>query len=178
MTDTSSQKHPAGQPGDQETLQEEVVEKYVTMRPALLSYVHQLLRNVSESEDVVQATFMRLFDAQYKKGRIENLRAWLYRVAHNLAIDHLRKRSKHDVLSKEWPIHVRQLGGEADVEKKLIERETIAGVLSRLNEREKYCLLLRAEGLSYEEIASVVEISAKAVSVYLVRALKKAREQA
>ena len=56
---------------------------------------------------------------------------------------------------------------------KNIRKQRIAMSLGNLNERERHCLLLRAEGLSYKEIADVVGISAKAVSVYLARGLKK-----
>ena len=45
--------------------------------------------------------------------------------------------------------------------------------LELLNEKEQRCLMLRAEGLSYQEIADVLETTAKSVSVYLARGLKK-----
>jgi RNA polymerase sigma factor (sigma-70 family) len=54
-----------------------------------------------------------------------------------------------------------------------INHQTVERALRCLNEREKACLLLRAEGLSYSEIGEVLEISAKAVSVYLARAVRK-----
>lgn len=159
-----------------EALQEEIVKKYMALSPALLSYALRVLRTLPEAEDVVQVTFMRLFDAQQKKEPINNLRAWLYRVAHNLAIDQLRSRNRREALSTKSELFFSRQQVEESAEKNLIEKQEIAAVLSRLNEREKHCLLLRAEGLSYEEIGNVVGISAKAVSVYLVRGLKKARE--
>ena len=54
-----------------------------------------------------------------------------------------------------------------------VRREQIETALQMLNERERHSLLLRAEGLSYQEIADILEISVKSVSVYLARGLKK-----
>ena len=54
-----------------------------------------------------------------------------------------------------------------------IQRQRIAQSLEGLNPRERNCLVLRAEGLSYREISAVLAISEKAVSVYLARGLKK-----
>ena len=174
MMQTSSRWHRTEESGE-EALRDEIVEKYLAMRPALLNYVRHLLRNMAEAEDVVQVAFMKLFAARSNAVEIDNMRAWLYRVVHNLAIDQLRKQTQQEQFSKLWPFGAAPYRGGPDAEKTLIEQQTIADILSRLNAREKYCLLLRAEGLTYDEIASVVEISSKAVSVYLVRALKKAR---
>ena len=55
----------------------------------------------------------------------------------------------------------------------MIRRQQVRQVLGGLNERERRCLMLRAEGLSYKEIGDVLEMSAKSVSVYLTRGLKK-----
>ena len=55
----------------------------------------------------------------------------------------------------------------------LIQRQRIALSLKALNERERHCLMLRAEGLSYMEIGDVLGVSEKSVSVYLSRGLKK-----
>jgi RNA polymerase sigma factor (sigma-70 family) len=51
--------------------------------------------------------------------------------------------------------------------------QEIEQALGLLAERERHCLMLRAEGLSYQEIGDVLEISAKSVSVYLARGLRK-----
>jgi RNA polymerase sigma factor (sigma-70 family) len=58
-------------------------------------------------------------------------------------------------------------------EDRMIRQQQLRQILGKLNERERRCLMLRAEGLSYKEIGDVLEISAKAVSVYLTRGLRK-----
>jgi len=124
-----------------------------------------------EGEDLVQVAFLRLFDQLKRKIEIQNVRGWLYRVVHNLAIDHIRRRGVDEAAATTWwSIRPEESQTTEDV---LIAKQQIARSLEILNERERHCLLLRAEGLSYQEIGSVLGISAKSVSVYLCRGLKK-----
>lgn len=154
-------------------LEETIVELYATMRVPLLSYAYQVVGSTGEAEDLVQVAFLRLFDQLRRHEPIQNLRSWLYRVVHNLAIDHLRRQGKEDSAVSEWVTHRTLENAPHSAEHDLIQRQRIAGSLELLNLREKRCLMLRAEGLSYKEIGDVLSISAKAVSVYLARGLKK-----
>jgi RNA polymerase sigma-70 factor, ECF subfamily len=154
-------------------LEETVVELYATMRVPLLSYAYQVVGSTGEAEDLVQVAFLRLFDQLRRHVPIENLRSWLYRVVHNLAVDHLRRQGKEESAVTEWLAHRSQEITPKSAETDLIQRQRIACSLEALNLREKRCLMLRAEGLSYKEIGDVLSISAKAVSVYLARGLKK-----
>jgi RNA polymerase sigma-70 factor, ECF subfamily len=152
-------------------LEEVVVELYATMRSPLLSYAYQVACSSGDAEDLVQIAFLKLYDQLRSRAPIENARSWLYRVVHNAAIDQLRHQGKQESLAAEW------LAGNpappTSAEDDLILQQRVAQSLSLLNERERHCLLLRADGLSYKEISEVLSISVKAVSVYLVRGLKK-----
>jgi RNA polymerase sigma-70 factor, ECF subfamily len=154
-------------------LEETIVELYATMRVPLVSYAYQVVGSSGDAEDLVQVAFLRLFDQLRRHDPIQNLRSWLYRVVHNLAIDYLRRQGKEDSAITEWTVHRSIESTPSSAEEDLIRRQRIAGSLELLNLREKRCLLLRAEGLSYKEIGDVLSISAKAVSVYLARGLKK-----
>ena len=143
------------------------------MRGALLSYAYQIVGTTGEAEDLVQLAFLKLFDQTQQTAMIENQRSWLYRVIHNQAIDLLRRRERQEAATIYW-LQQREFDDRTvSSEEDLIRKQRIAMSLGNLNERERHCLLLRAEGLSYKEIADVVGISAKAVSVYLARGLKK-----
>lgn len=152
-------------------LEEVVVEAYVSVRPALLGYLHQIVGSTGEAEDLVQITFLKLFDQLRRNIEILELRGWLYKVAHNLAIDSLRRQGRQESTSTGW-LDERSAPGDS-AEQNLIRRQQVRQILDALNDRERRCLMLRAEGLSYKEIAAVLEISAKSVSVYLTRGLKK-----
>ena len=101
------------------------------------------------------------------------MRSWLYRVVHNLAIDSIRRKGIHQVAVAEWLSERSQTEPARSTEDDLINQQRIANSLVALNQRERHCLMLRAEGLSYQEIGDVLGISQKAVSVYLARGLKK-----
>jgi RNA polymerase sigma-70 factor (ECF subfamily) len=156
-------------------LQTRLLELYASARPALLSYIRQMVRSAAEAEDIVQSAFLKTFD-QAAGQRIDNLRGWIYRVAHNLAIDALRRKAFHEQVVSEW-VYTKPGETSTSAEQASINRQTVEQALQRLNERERACLLLRADGLSYCEIGEVLEISAKSVSVYLARAVKKVRNK-
>lgn len=154
-------------------LEETVAELYATMRTPLLGYACQVVGSTGEAEDLVQIAFLRLFDQLRSRAQIDNLRSWLYRVVHNLAIDQLRRQGKQESAVTEWLAQRALETAQTSAEEDLIRKQSITHSLAILNVRERYCLILRAEGLSYKEIADVLSISAKAVSVYLTRGLKK-----
>jgi len=153
--------------------EDEIANLYRRARPALLAYAYRLVGSFPDAEDLVQIAFLRLHIDFEKKTEITNLRKWLYRVVHNLAVDQLRREGKRDWLVRAWRSDAREPLRAHPVEDELLQRQLIERALGQLNERERYCLLLRAEGLSYREIGDVLEISEKAVSVYLARGLAK-----
>jgi RNA polymerase sigma-70 factor (ECF subfamily) len=150
-----------------------VVDLYDRMRPPLVSYAYRLLGSAADAEDIVQTAFLRAFDQLNRRTAILNLRSWLYRVVHNLAVDHIRRDGKQEWLIAAWAAGDGRERRAPSAEDDLVRRQEIELSLKRLNERERHSLLLRAEGLSYKEISDVLEISVKAVSVYLARGLKK-----
>jgi RNA polymerase sigma-70 factor, ECF subfamily len=154
--------------------QEKIVELYQTMGPALLGYVRQFVGSAAAAEDIVQTAFLKTFD-EMQRGKILNLRAWLYRVAHNLAIDQLRRNRNEETAVTGWFLQRTEPRSAPSAEENAIRQQRISHVLKSLNDRERGCLMLRAGGFSYAEIGEVLGMSSKAVSVYLVRGLKKVR---
>ncbi len=131
------------------------MEAYVSVRPALLSYLYHIVGSTGEAEDVVQITFLKLFDQLQKNAEILELRGWLYKVAHNLAIDSLWCHGREESASTEWLDGLTAAGDSA--EDRMIRRQQVRQILNGLNERERRCLMLRAEGLSYKEIGDVLD---------------------
>lgn len=156
-------------------VEEVVTDLYSKLRAPLVSYVYHLVNSTRDAEDVVQVAFLQLFDQLEHDGYIENVRGWLYRVVHNLAIDHVRQHGRRSSLLQQWLADRGALSAESveSAEETFLRREQIENALAMLNERERHSLLLRAEGLSYQEIADILDISVKSVSVYLARGLKK-----
>lgn len=149
-----------------------VADLYRQMRVPVTGYACQLVGTTHEAEDIVQLGFLRLWDALQRDEEIGNVRSWVFRVVHNLAIDHVRRVGvirAHE--QREAPTQVSADG--ASQEDAAIARQQIEIGLSVLTDRERHALMLRAEGLRYQEIAEVLGTTSSAVSVYLVRGLKK-----
>ena len=139
----------------------------------MLGYLRQIVGSSGEAEDIVQVAFLKLFDQLQKGAELQETRSWLYRVAHNLAIDSLRRQGREESAAIEWMAQRELEDAAVSMEDNMSRRQQVDLLMHGLNERERHCLLLRAEGLSYKEIANVLTISVKAVSVYLSRGLKK-----
>ena len=164
---------------------EEVVELFEQFRTPLLRYLITLGLNVQDGEEVIQEVFLALFQHLKKGKRGDNLRGWIFRVAHNLALKQFRStRSKIERASV--PIDEVQVEFVSPVAtpEEALERayseERIQAVIQALPELDRRCLYLRAEGLRYREIAEALGVSLGSVANSLERAigkLSRAREQ-
>jgi RNA polymerase sigma-70 factor (ECF subfamily) len=146
------------------------------LRTPLLRYVLSLHISPAHGEEIIQEAFLRLFE-HLKAGKSEsNLRGWLFRVAHNLAIRDLRGQSTQ-AASVDSAFSLLAESSEdpsPNPEQRLMlnERESrLLGALARLTDGERQCLSLRAEGLRYREIASVLNIGVTTVADSLRRAI-------
>src|SRR5215211_6338773 len=143
---------------------EAVVARY---RGPLLRYAGRLLPG-ERAEDVVQQTFVRAYDAMLAGDAELRLRPWLYRIAHNTALNALRDRGlRFEELSESLDGVERP---EQAFERRSGLAETIAAVQG-LPERQREAIVLRElEGRSYEEIAGEMGVTAGAVRQLLNRA--------
>lgn len=148
-----------------------VTDLFEQLRPSLVSYAYHLTGSARNAEDLVQVAFLQLFDQLSRRSDIRNLRGWIYRAVHSLAISNSRVEQR-DSLLRQWFAEA-EITDRDTAEEIVMRQQEIERALSLLSERERHCLMLRAEGLSYQEIGDVLEISAKSVSVYLARGLRK-----
>ena len=140
-------------------------------RQRLFAYVRQMLSATSrqDAEDVLQDVFMRAYGALRSDTRDVNLRAWLYRVAHNRCIDHLRRPTPPDREVFEMsrrPLHdpIVEAQRREDL-KRLVED------VGRLPDQQRSALLMREiDGISYADIAEALDVTVPAVKSLLVRA--------
>jgi len=159
-------------------LEQAVAQLYSVMRVPVCNYVRSILRDPSAAEDVTQEAFLRLYRNVSEGSTVRDVRSWLFRVAHNLAYDRLRGR--HD-LPLDDDAEEQVTAPEASAEQQMIEgerRQSVASAIELLSPRERCCLLLRAEGLVYREIAEVLGIRTPSVVTFLARAIRKISEAA
>jgi RNA polymerase sigma factor (sigma-70 family) len=139
-------------------------------RQRLLAYTRQMLGGSrSDGEDVLQDVFLRAYGALRNDDRPVTLRAWLYRVAHNRCIDHLRRPlpSAAEIYElSRTPVH--------DPQAETVRREDLRRLVQdvqRLPEQQRSALLMRElDGLSYAELADALDTSVPAIKSLLVRA--------
>jgi RNA polymerase sigma factor (sigma-70 family) len=151
---------------------EAIVERY---RRALMRYVSRLLPP-ERAEDVVQQAFVKAYEAMHRNAAELNLRPWLYRIAHNGALNALRDRALGHAELDERIDGVER--PDQALERTLGLRDLVVAVQA-LPERQRNAILLRElEGRSYEEIAIALGVTDGAVRQLLNRARKSLRSAA
>jgi RNA polymerase sigma factor (sigma-70 family) len=151
---------------------EAIVERY---RRALMRYVSRLLPP-ERADDVVQQAFVKAYEAMHRDAAELNLKPWLYRIAHNGALNALRDRALGHAQLDERLDGVER--PDQVLERSLGLRELVAAVQA-LPERQRDAILLRElEGRSYEEIATALGVTDGAVRQLLNRARNSLRSAA
>src|ERR1700729_4323768 len=136
----------------------------------LLAFCRHLLGSREDAEDVLQEVFSAAFNAILDDERPINVRPWLYRIARNRSLNHLRRIQAVGVDSMD--IHLSEHG--ATTADKVHEREEfrmLVGDIQGLPETQRTALVLREmDALSYEQIAEAMETTVPSVKSLLVRA--------
>ena len=162
----------AGHALAREHLEAEVVALFDQLRAPLLGYLLTLGLPVQDGEEIVQEAFLSLFE-HLRRGRPrDNLRGWMFRVAHNLGL----KRAARLKSFCPAPEQLAVLDPAPGPEQQAAERQrskNLTAVFRALPEQDRRCLWLRAEGLRYREIADVLGMSLGAVAMSLARSLAR-----
>lgn len=145
-------------------------------------YLLAVFGNPADAEDLTQDAFLQLYKALRQGQMIRNVRFWIFRVAHNLAIN----RQKHDQFiapldADSWrEIEIQLLDKNLNPEQNILQREKYELIyegLKRLSMHERQSLQLRAEGFKYKEIAEIMDVATPTVGEFLRRGIKKLTER-
>ncbi len=136
----------------------------------LLAFCRHMLGSREDAEDVLQEVFAASFNAILGDDRSINVRPWLYRIARNRSLNHLRRVQPIGVDSMD--VHLSEGGvTTADKVHKREDFRLLVGDVQELPETQKTALLLREiDALSYEQIAEAMETTIPSVKSLLVRA--------
>jgi RNA polymerase sigma-70 factor, ECF subfamily len=134
------------------------------------------------AEDLAQEAFLRLYACMEKGQSVDNVSAWVFRVARNLAVDYLRKKDPLNGADSELmeSLAAGLPDPAPDAEQMVLQgedRQRFEASLRSLSHQEQQCVFLRLEGLRYAEIAEVLGVSVGNVSTYLSRGIKKLRKR-
>src|SRR5919112_1065637 len=137
--------------------------------PAILRYCRSLLRSTQEAEDVKQETFVLAMSALRRGAEPDAFRPWLYRVAHNACISHLRIR--RPVLVADNGVLVGPAAAAEPVDAHREELRQLLDDLGRLPDVQRGALLLREmDGFSYEQVGEVLGLPLSTVRASIFRA--------
>jgi RNA polymerase sigma factor (sigma-70 family) len=146
---------------------EALVHRY---QPRLLAFCRHMLGSQEDAEDVLQEVFAASFNAICADDRPINARPWLYRIARNRCLNHLRRpqaagQDSMDVFERDGGVTT------ADTVHKREEFRQIVADVQDLPETQRTALLLREiDALSYEQIAEAMDTTVPSVKSLLVRA--------
>jgi RNA polymerase sigma factor (sigma-70 family) len=136
----------------------------------LLSFCRHMLGSREDAEDVLQEVFAAAFNAVLADQRAINVRPWLYRIARNRSLNHLRRASAIGVDSMDVHFADQGLSTGDQVMRRESFRQLI-GDVQQLPETQRTALLLREiDALSYDQIALAMETTVPSVKSLLVRA--------
>src|SRR5207237_8684316 len=146
---------------------EALVQRY---QSRLLAFCRHMLGSTEDAEDILQEVFAASFNAVLADDRAINVRPWLYRIARNRCLNHLRR----PVAAGQDSMAVFERDGgssTADTVHKREEFRQIVADVQQLPETQRTALLLREiDALSYDQIAEAMETTVPSVKSLLVRA--------
>ena len=158
-------------------LEDLVVTFFDQFRDPLVRYLSGFGLAFPDCEEVLQEVFLSLFQHLDRGKPTDNIRGWLFRVAHNLA---LKKRMRaRENFEARFEVHEEAelaIDPAPSPEDQAVNQQTrlrLLAVVDALPEQDRRCLFLRAEGLRYREIAEILGMSLGAVSISLARSLAR-----
>ena len=187
-TETQRTEAPASFPGDAHPPDFRTL--YERFKRPIHSYIYRLLGSREDADDVTQEVFLRAHVLWHDLHDHDHLSSWLYRLATNACIDLLRRRKR---LSW-WPLAHRNHksgSGEAGVDEdaaylpfdsggipEIFEREHIRLTLASMPREYAIALILSAaQGLPYQEIAAILDISPGSAATRISRAKRLFADQ-
>jgi RNA polymerase sigma-70 factor, ECF subfamily len=171
----------------EEAAYRELIRRYE--RP-LFSLLYRMVRDRELAEDLAQETFVKALNAIESYRPEFKFSSWIFKIANNAAIDHLRRREL-DTLSLDGSPHAEtpeaveatalQIGDRQESPLDAVEARELGGqieqAIAQLRPEYRSCILLRhVEGRAYEEIAEILNLPLGTVKTYIHRARNELRQ--
>jgi RNA polymerase sigma-70 factor, ECF subfamily len=171
--------------GDQAAF-EFLVEKY---RRPMVNFMYRMARNAAAAEDLAQEVFLRIYRSREGYEASAKFTTWLYRIATNLAMNHVRdtrnerqdKTVSLDEPDQETGLTMDVPDSTLSAEQMILRRERLAAIRQRvqaLPERQRLAVLMhKYQQMDYKQIGEVLKLSESATKSLLFRAYETLREQ-
>ena len=152
----------------------EIYDRYAT---PIYRYLYRYLGDAAQAEDLTSEVFLKLLQVlNTRRAPRERLQGWLYRVAHNLAMDWFRQQGQRATISLEEDLVVDGDSPPGLVEKRQV-RQQLCAAIKRLTPDQQQVVLLRfGEGFKIADVARTMGKSEGAVKIMQYRATKRLRK--
>ena len=153
----------------------ELVNRY---KDRLTNFVFYFLKDEEHSDDIVQETFIRLYEKKHYYKEIAKFSTWIYTIARNLANTELRKKSKTKIMylsqmnnhKKDYDLKSSDPDLNMNIENEFLMKE-IHAAIDKLPEKYKSVIILRdIQGLDYEQISNIIGVPLGTVKSRINRA--------
>lgn len=159
-----------------------LAERFQAYYPRIYNYLRYRVNSPEDAEDLISAVFEQAYTRREQfdptKGAFSS---WLFRIAHNALVDHYRTRERRLAWETETGLPPDLVIPEPSLETQMVQKETIVRLLQslkHLSERDQEIITLKFAGkLRNKEIAEIMDMKEKTVSVALLRAMRRLREQ-
>lgn len=158
-----------------------VLEAYIARRPELKRFLVGRFRDDTVAEDILQEMYLKLERATVR-APIENVGAFLYRTANNLALDHRKAAMRRKARDQDWSdTSSHKLGAEMvadapDADTALDAKRKLMAIVKALDDLPPQCrrvfIAHKFEGLSYREVAEKMGVTKKTIEKHMSKALK------
>ena len=158
-------------------LQDQVAQLFLEARDDVYRYLLSLGIHPPQAQEGAQEVFLRLYATLKKGENIQNPRAWIFRVAHNLGLKIRARQNNQAPFDADLESQI--MAPDLNPEQSLLDREKTLrfhNAVQQLSDQQRRCLSLRLEGLRYPEIGSALGISASAVGEFLRRAIARLKK--
>lgn len=139
----------------------------------IFSYIYRMVQNIADAEDIAQNTFIKVFQSLASYNSAYPLQAWIFKIAHNKAIDFLRAKQPEALSLNDDGNPIELEDKNASVEEHIAAsslHKKIEIVLNSLPVRYREILILRFQrDFSYNEIADITGLPIGTVKTYLFR---------
>jgi RNA polymerase sigma-70 factor (ECF subfamily) len=155
---------------------DELVERHSA---EIFAYVWRMLRETHDAEDCLQETFLRAFRSYGRVRAGTNYRAWLYKIATNVARNHWKqnKRSEAHMSDLDPELHADEMSVADRVERKAL-LAAVTRAVEALPDQQRAALIMRKyQELSYADIAAALECTEAAARANVYQAVKKLQAQ-
>lgn len=144
----------------------------------IYKFAYRLTGNPQEAEDITQETFLKLYNHVNSHHNLQNPKAWIYRVAANTCYNLLKRNEKYrKILSEDGEtIGNKENNRQNHIESEFIKNEEMQIIKNALKElplRDRLVLELHQDGISYRDMARIIDVRKSSVRTILYRAIDK-----